>query len=613
VLAVALVCTTSMRGSLLAVGVAALANAQMPSHFSNEEMTNLLADGTPKLDKPRHSGIMKKDGTVPEEWKPFVALSGQKFQGRSGFHAVLSGDSSTVAVGAPMDSNDLGQAAGSVTVYKRAGTIWYMMGFPIHGDTKHEQSGFSVSLSFAGDTVAMGSPYHNISNLDDNYEQEVPYAGKVRVFTWGGICDGPCVGKWSQLGDPLLGDEAMQLCGFSVHMGAMGRNLIFGCPRKNDHENVRPNAGQVRVFKWMDDDMGTGWRMKGNPVFGNTTNIMAGVRVSMSGDSNTIAFMAPGLNEKSLGDAPGRVRVFGYVGPDPGHSDWEQIGEPIVNWDENDKRGRAMHMSRDGLNVAIGSPSKEKHRSGHVRVYTWTGTTWREKGEPVPGAGSYHTVGHSVALNTDATIMAVGSPFSSAKGKTAGRVRVYKWKDDRKKGGVLTPGWVLKGQKIDGDAGDTNGFSVHISGKGNMIAVGAPQYKHKKDRDPLFFNVAVEPPKDYDDEEDTEDDEEYDDDEDPADHFADDVLGPEDELVTCYESAKLRSNANAKRTALSSAPGENGKHYPGHEWHDPSFYKKHGYGRVRIQGCFECKFRGDLTPPDNPYSAVQEAEAEADR
>ena len=131
----------------------------------------------------------------------------------------------------------------------------------------------------------------------------------------------------------------------------------------------------------------TDWHLKGTPIFGNETNICAGVRVGMSGDAATMSFMAPGLNENTLGY--GRVRVFTY---NDDTSEWDQKGEPIVNYDETDARGRAMHMSRDGLNVAVGSPSKIEHRGGHVRVYGWDegSGSWKQKGDAVPGGGSYH-------------------------------------------------------------------------------------------------------------------------------------------------------------------------------------------------------------------------------
>ena len=115
-------------------------------------------------------------------------------------------------------------------------------------------------------------------------------------------------------------------------MGAMGRNLVLGCPRAKDFVHVRPNAGMVKVMKWLEAE--EKWVGKGSPIYGNTTNIMAGIRVSMSGDSNTMAFIAPGMDDDD--PAPGRVRVFNFEDSEDG--DWVPMGEPIVNLDPNDLR-----------------------------------------------------------------------------------------------------------------------------------------------------------------------------------------------------------------------------------------------------------------------------------
>jgi hypothetical protein len=352
-------------------------------------------------------------------------------------------------------------------------------------------------------------------------------------------------------------------------MGAMGRNLVLGCPRAKDYTHVRPNAGMVKVMKWLVDE--EKWVAKGSPIYGNTTNIMAGIRVSMSGDSNTMAFIAPGSDDDD--PSPGRVRVFNFE-EDPG--DWVPMGEPIVNWDENDLRGRCMYMSRDGLNVAVGSPTKEGW--GHVRIYRWDGSAWVQRGSPVPGGGSYHSVGTSVALNTEGDIVAVGSPFNSAKGVTAGRVRVYRWDETRVKGGHPSPGWSMKGQELDGEEGDTNGFSVHLTGKGHMVTIGAPQYKWKLDKDHAFFNAAVEPlhSSDYEPEAEAEDDEDEDDEDDEP---------------------MLTANAHRKRVALSSKEDEP-QSDAGTPFKRP---KNFGNGRVRVLGAFHCEFLGDIVPPDNPY------------
>merc|ERR1719263_1976489 len=335
----------------------------------------------------------------------------------------------------------------------------------------------------------------------------------------------------------------------------------------------------------------------------------------MSGLSDVMAFIAPGSNDDD--PSPGRVRVFSYVG-DPPEGDWFPKGEPIVNWDENDKRGRCMAMSRDGNNIIVGAPTR--NNSGHARVYRYDkkADAWLQRGEPIEGGGAYHTVGTSVAINSEGTIIAVGAPFNSHNGKTAGRVRIYYWNAHRTKDGIPAPGWSMKGQTLDGEEGDTNGFSVYITGKGNMVTVGAPQYKWKQDKDHVKFNAAVEPTLDYDDEEDMPE-------EDEADDAAEEA--EEDEPVTGTtpytedaSSHMLTANSHWKRAALSEVPTDRldtaasspksdkssggdavGKQnsIPSRPIVPPPTNK--GNGRARVLGAFQCMFQGDIVPPDSPY------------
>ena len=524
----------------------------------------------------RSGGTIGDGGTVQQTWKGFVALPGENFQDRAGFQTVISGDSSTVAVSSPMASPGGLEHAGSVSVYRREGGVWHLMGEPIVGETAYEQSGYSIAMDFSGVHIIVGSPYYNRTTdpayADEEPQESVPYVGQARVFKFED-------GAWVPVGKPIRGTQQEGRCGFSVHMGGKGMNIVLGCPRAKDFVHVRPNAGMVKVMKWLEAE--EKWVGKGSPIYGNTTNIMAGIRVSMSGDSNTMAFIAPGMDDDD--PAPGRVRVFNFEDSEDG--DWVPMGEPIVNLDPNDLRGRCMYMSRDGLNVAIGSPTKEG--GGHVRIYRWSEDEmqWVQRGNPVPGGGSYHSVGTSVAMNTEGTVVAVGSPFNSAKGKTAGRVRVYRWDPERMKGGNPSPGWSLKGQELDGEEGDTNGFSVHLTGKGHMITIGAPQYKWKLDKDHLFFNAAVEPLHtdgyEHADEEGDEDEDEDEEDEEDV----EDAAAP-----------MLRANAHRKRVALSSK--DEPESSAGKPYERP---KNFGNGRARVLGAFHCEFLGDIVPPDNPY------------
>merc|ERR1719272_610759 len=222
-------------------------------------------------------------------------------------------------------------------------------------------------------------------------------------------------------------------------------------------------------------------------------------------------------------------------------------------------------MSRDGKVVAIGSP--QLGGTGHTRIYAWDvdETAWTQRGDAVPGGGSYHETGTNVALNTLGDIVAIGAPMDSDKGKTAGRVRIYHWDEERVKGGEPAPGWALKGQQLDGDEGDTNGFSVHLSGRGNMVTIGAPQYKWRADQDAVFFNAATEEQLDMEDDQDA-DDESDDEDED----------GDEDGKQ--YSDPRI----------MGKEPGA-GK------------LKTKGNGRAHVLGAFKCMFLGDIKPAENPY------------
>merc|ERR1712195_34025 len=100
--------------------------------------------------------------------------------------------------------------------------------------------------------------------------------------------------------------------------------------------------------------------------------------------------------------------------------------------------------------------------------------------------------------------------------------------------------------------GRHQGFSVHLTGKGHMITIGAPQFKWKLDKDHAFFNAAVEP--------------------------------------------MLTANAHRKRVALSSKDEEPSS--AGVAFERP---KNFGNGRVRVLGAFHCEFLGDIVPPENPY------------
>jgi hypothetical protein len=79
-----------------------------------------------------------------------------------------------MAIGAHLNDG-AGLNAGHVRVYDWNGTAWTKHGLDIDGEASLDNSGWSVSLSANGDTVAIGAPYNDDAGSD---------AGHVRVYDW---------------------------------------------------------------------------------------------------------------------------------------------------------------------------------------------------------------------------------------------------------------------------------------------------------------------------------------------------------------------------------------------------------------------------------------------
>ena len=91
-----------------------------------------------------------------------------------GYSVSLSGDGKTLAVGA--DTNDgNGANSGHVRVYRMddSSTSWTKIGEDIDGEASYDNSGYYVSLSADGTTVAIGAPFNDDNGVD---------SGHVRIF-----------------------------------------------------------------------------------------------------------------------------------------------------------------------------------------------------------------------------------------------------------------------------------------------------------------------------------------------------------------------------------------------------------------------------------------------
>jgi hypothetical protein len=378
-------------------------------------------------------------------------IDGEAVGDNSGYSVSLSSDGNTVAIGALQNngSSGLGSAAGHVRVYDWNTDItpngWTQRGLDIDGEAENDQSGWSVSLSSDGNTVAIGAPYNNGSG------GSFSIFGHVRVYDWNGS-------SWTKRGLDIDGEAQYDYSGWSVSLSSNGNTVAIGAPYNNGTDS---DAGHVRVYDW---NTSNGWTKRGLDINGEAAGDYSGRSVSLSSDGNTVAIGAPYNN--GIGSDAGHVRVF-YWNTDITPNEWTKRGLDIDGEAQYDYIGSSVSLDASGNTLAIGAPQNNNTGSdaGHVRVYKWNGSSWTKRGLDIDGEAANDNSGHSVSLSSDGNTVAIGAVGNDGSGSNAGHVRVYDWDESS---------WTKRGLDIDGEAAnDFSGWSVSLSSDGNMVAIGA--------------------------------------------------------------------------------------------------------------------------------------------
>jgi len=214
------------------------------------------------------------------------------------------------------------------------------------------------------------------------------------------------------------------------------------------------------------------WTRRGTDIDGEATGDYSGWSVSMSADGTVMAIGAysnDGPSGTGLIDR-GHVRVYTWNG-----TSWVQRGSDI-DGEANasyDYSGQSVSISADGTVVAIGASYNDgttgnaNDNRGHVRVYAWNGTSWVQRGNDIDGEATDDRSGYSVSMSANGTVVAIGAYNNDATVSSSdrGHVRVYAWNGSS---------WIQRGADIDGEAnGDNSGENISISADGTVVAIGA--------------------------------------------------------------------------------------------------------------------------------------------
>jgi hypothetical protein len=251
--------------------------------------------------------IYKWNGTA---WNQLGSdISGEGNGDKCGYSVSLSSDGTIVAIGAIGNNNK-----GHTRIYKWSGTAWNQLGSDIDGEAANDQSGYSVSLSSDGSTVAIGAMGH-----DGN-------AGLTRIYQWDGSA-------WNKRGSDIDGEAANDKSGYSVSLSSDGSTVAIGS---------FTTSGYTRIYQWN----GTAWSQLGADIDGEAANDFSGYSVSLSSDGTIVAIGAPA--SAAANNSPGHTRLYQWSG-----TAWVQIGTDVAGEAINDQSGWRVSLSSDGSTVAI--------------------------------------------------------------------------------------------------------------------------------------------------------------------------------------------------------------------------------------------------------------------
>ncbi|MEQ1575311.1 MAG: integrin [Vicinamibacterales bacterium] len=385
-----------------------------------------------------------------------------------GFSVAVSGDGTTMAVGAPQEAsgakgiggNQADNSAydsGAVYVYTRVRNgAWAQQAYIKASNTGDgDNFGHAVALSADGNTLAVSAYWEgsNAKGIGGNQEDNsIPQSGAVYVFTRRGTAwTQQAYIKASNTGEVGVGDafgDGDQF-GFSLTISDDGNTLAVSANAEDSNatgingdqtNNSMVSAGAVYLFS----RTGTTWTQQAYVKAANTRGgVQFGYSVALSADGNTLAATAYDEAGGSRGingaydfmppaNGSGAVYVFTRSG-----TDWtQQAYIKASNAERNDSLGVMVAISDDGntlvgasldedcMATGVNPPGCDKDMesdtsTGAVYVFVRSGTAWTQQAFiKATNTGNEDLFGSRLALSGDGNTIAASAQMedSAAKG-----------------------------------------------------------------------------------------------------------------------------------------------------------------------------------------------------
>ena len=224
------------------------------------------------------------------------SIYGESEDDLSGQFIDLSGNGSRLAISATHNSgNDPnGNKVGHVRIFEldENNNTWIQLGEDLNGEENLNQYGTSVSLSFDGNILAIGTP-----RFGDSGAMEI-FIGYAQVFEFAD-------NNWNQLGQNIKGETRDDFFGNSVALTSDGTRIVIGAPL-NDISGLTA-SGYVKVFDFMNEE----WVQVGSTITADQNDSRLGFSVSISTDGNRFIAGGPRYSQDLL-SYNGIAKVFEF-------------------------------------------------------------------------------------------------------------------------------------------------------------------------------------------------------------------------------------------------------------------------------------------------------------
>lgn len=362
----------------------------------------------------------------------------------------------------------------------------------------NDNYGNAVAVSNDGSTIAV-SAFKESGIANDPTANSAALSGAVYVYR-------KTNGIWNEvayLKAPNADDK--DEFGYAIALSGDGNTLAVSTINEassatgidgNQLDNLAPASGAVYLYV----NSGPSWQSQAYFKSSNSNLVDSfGFSVSLDSDGTTLLVGAPGESSSAqsingdetdnTGSLSGAAYVFELQ-----NNQWAQTAYlKSSNSDKLDSFGYDVSLSEDGLTAVVGSPGEDSNaisvngnemdnssdNSGAAYVFVHNGATWAQDSYlKSSNSDSEDQFGHSVDVNSDGTVIAIGAFNEASDSEINGN------ESDNSASGAgaaylfykSQAGWQQEDyiKAVNSDASDHFGSDVQLSSNGKALVVGAP-------------------------------------------------------------------------------------------------------------------------------------------